>query len=208
MSDDSVEQKEIPSEVGQIVEEAIDKIYNILLPNDPDARQRVAALIRSYIEGKYFSTPQSFLLEAKAFGLKLLKGEMDSEALRTIADDYVNFAKAQAVNIVDSIKKGEVDPEVVTERLASIRNVLADSGFFPPTTPKARKLRTRDNFLLLYDEYCGKRGLSKAEFVRQIIKGNKMEVPKGERRGINGTNFNNVYRCLNEFLKERRSKAD
>jgi hypothetical protein len=51
MSDDPVERKEIPSEVGQIVEDAIDKIYNILLLNDPGARQRVAALIRSYIEG-------------------------------------------------------------------------------------------------------------------------------------------------------------
>ena len=134
MSDDSVEQKEIPSEVGQVVEEAIDKIYNMLSLNDPDARQHVVALIRSYIEGKYFSTPQSFLLEAKAFSLKLLKGEIDPEALRTITDDYVKFAKAQSVNLIDSINKGEVDTEVVTERLASVRNVLADSGVFfhPP----------------------------------------------------------------------------
>jgi hypothetical protein len=213
MSDDSIGRKEIPPVVGQIVEDAIDKIYKALFLNDPDARQRIAALIRSYIDGKYFSTLESFLADqpfgipgSADFALKALKGEMNPEVLRTIVEGHVKLAGAQTVNVIDSILKGELDPEAVKNTTASLRNVLAD--FSPPATPQAQKSRTKHQILVLYDEYCGKRGMTKAEFVRHIIKLNKMTALKGDRRGISGTNFNNVYRCLNEFLKERRSKAD
>ena len=77
-----------------------------------------SALIRSYIEGKYFSTPQSFLKDqadrvAADVALKLIKGEMNPEDLLTIMDGQANFAGALAVNVMDSVLKGEMDFEAL-----------------------------------------------------------------------------------------------
>jgi hypothetical protein len=186
MSDDLVERKPL-SVVAEVVEEAIEKIYNILLLNDPDTRQRVAGLIRSYIEAKYFpSAPQSF---------------PDPRG----GPDWLNgMVIPGAVEVMEAVKRGDIDPTIIRR---TVDDFIRDMFGVKFTTPAARMALEKRAAVFLYKEYCGKRGFSKAEFVRHIIKMNET-VPKAQQRGIRSTNYKNVYRELSRLLQKERGKAD
>jgi hypothetical protein len=119
MSDDLVERKPL-SVVAKVVEEAIDKINNILLLNDPDARQRVAGLIRSCIEARYFpSAPQSF---------------PDPRG----GPDWKNGMVIPAtVEVMEAVKRGDIDPTIIRRTADEfIRNMFGAK--FTTPQPKWR----------------------------------------------------------------------
>jgi hypothetical protein len=123
MSDDHVERKPL-SVVVEVVEEAIEKIYNILLLNDPDARQRVAGLIRSYIEAKYFpSAPQSFL---------------DPRG----GPDWLNgMVIPGAVAVMEAVKRGDIDPTIIRRTMDDFIRVMFGAKFETPAAKMARDKR-------------------------------------------------------------------
>jgi hypothetical protein len=113
------------------------------------------------------------------------------ELLARAASDDAAKNKSWAVEAMESILRSEFTPE----QLAAAGLTTSSSK-----SPSAQVMENKRQTLLLYREYC-KLGVNKAEFVRRLIRVNKILVPKTQRKGIRGTEFKNVYRELDRLLR-------
>jgi hypothetical protein len=133
----------------------------------------------------------------------LAAAEAVTDLMKAKKREISNAVAGATVDLVEAMIRGDVDPEFLRHLGEFVRDTF-DGKYFH--TPKERRARDEKTFLLLHDECCGKRGMTKAEFVRKVARMNELE-PRTRQRGINGTDVKNLYRCLNDLLKKRRSKT-
>jgi hypothetical protein len=173
MSDD-VKPRLIFDEVYAIIEDAIEKISRIVPSLSVDSFQSLESADRQ---------------QAAALIYTYIITKYFPERTAKTAEN----ALSNAVDMMEATVRGEIEPELLRaahQRAADALGVMSDN----------RALDHRAT-LLMYKEYR-KRGVTKAEFVRRLIKFNILTVPKAQRKGICGTNFNNVYRELGRLLRK------
>jgi hypothetical protein len=157
--------------------------------SDPrNGRRDVAAFVRWYLDVNYFHVPPN---------------DQSKWPKGAAQEDIAKDGGQRFVEAMDAILAGKVDPLKLRKTVEITSRAL---GFRHSAGQK--KSLDKQTVALLYKEYCGKQGISKAEFARRIIKLNELTVPKAEQRGIAGTDFNNVYRELSRLLEQEDNKAD
>jgi hypothetical protein len=176
----------ITSETSQIIEEAISKIHDLFLVSDPrNGRRDIAAFIRWYIDVMYFHLPP----------------DDESRWPKNAGSEDATKSVSQLAETMEAILSGEIDP-VQLRKAAEVASAAVGMS------PAIKTAFDKHTVALLYKQYRDKYGISKAEFVRRVIKLNELTVPKAQRKGINSTNFKNVYRELGRLLEKDGAKAD
>jgi hypothetical protein len=189
MSDDATGREQITAEVSQIIEDAIGKIHDLFLVSDPkNGRRDVAAFVRWYLDVQYFHVPHN---------------DQSKWPKGAAQEDIAQNGGQRAVEAVEAILRGELDPV----KLRKASEIASRALGFRQSAGQNKSL-DKQIVALLYNEYRDKYSISKAEFARRIVKLNAMTVPKAEQRGINGTNFNNVYRELSRLLEQEDNKVE